>query len=182
MGKANLRKDNFQMFRDRLHKKMTYGDLGTKYGISPERVRQKLDQMLRSTAMAERVRSARTKRTTLQEMAPDEIDAWFRTNFSLRTYNCLRDNKLTNIKKLMEITDTELLSLRNFGKRSLEELNEILSEEGIARQSGERKYFMIATGRMAEVIETIKRRFPELKITEIVNHDQERMLRGEPDV
>lgn len=50
---------------------------------------------------------------------------------SMRAYNCLRRSGLTKINRVMERTEEELLSLRNFGRKSYDELRDKLEEVGI---------------------------------------------------
>lgn len=50
---------------------------------------------------------------------------------SSRTYNCLKRSQITTVGQLLLMSDDELLALRNFGQKSLEELREKLAERGI---------------------------------------------------
>jgi DNA-directed RNA polymerase subunit alpha len=43
-------------------------------------------------------------------------------DFSVRTYNCLKKEKIDTLGVLIEQTEEDLLSIRNFGKRSLQEV------------------------------------------------------------
>ncbi|MGQ9730225.1 MAG: DNA-directed RNA polymerase subunit alpha C-terminal domain-containing protein, partial [Candidatus Zipacnadales bacterium] len=43
-------------------------------------------------------------------------------DFSVRTYNCLKKEKIDTLGVLIENTADDLLSIRNFGKRSLQEV------------------------------------------------------------
>jgi len=52
-------------------------------------------------------------------------------NLSMRAYNGLRRSGLITAGLIMEKTEEELLSLRNFGRKSYEELRERLDEVGI---------------------------------------------------
>lgn len=45
---------------------------------------------------------------------------------SVRSANCLKDANIKSIAELVKKTESELLSFRNFGKKSLTEINEIL--------------------------------------------------------
>ena len=45
---------------------------------------------------------------------------------SVRSANCLKDASIKTIAELVKKTESELLSFRNFGKKSLTEINEIL--------------------------------------------------------
>ncbi len=50
---------------------------------------------------------------------------------SIRTYNALRRTGIATVGQLLELTEEEILSLRNFGPKSYEELRQRLQELGI---------------------------------------------------
>lgn len=50
---------------------------------------------------------------------------------SNRTLNCLKRNNITLVGQLASLTEQDLLSLRNFGEKSLDELRERLQERGV---------------------------------------------------
>lgn len=52
-------------------------------------------------------------------------------NLSMRAYNCLRRSGLMTVGQVLEKSEEELLSLRNFGRKSYEELRDKLSELGL---------------------------------------------------
>jgi DNA-directed RNA polymerase subunit alpha len=47
--------------------------------------------------------------------------------FSVRTFNCLKKENIDTVGELVEKTEEDLLDIRNFGKRSLEEVIETLA-------------------------------------------------------
>ena len=51
---------------------------------------------------------------------------------SVRSSNCLRDAKIKTIGELVKKSEMEMLRYRNFGKKSLTEINKILQEMGIS--------------------------------------------------
>lgn len=51
---------------------------------------------------------------------------------SNRTLNCLKRNNITRVGQLANMTEQDLLSLRNFGEKSLDELRQQLQERGVA--------------------------------------------------
>jgi DNA-directed RNA polymerase subunit alpha len=57
-----------------------------------------------------------------------------RLELSPRTLNCLKRGHITKVGEILELTDDELLKIRNFGEKSLIELREKLAERGIAPQ------------------------------------------------
>ncbi len=52
-------------------------------------------------------------------------------NLSMRAYNCLRRSGLMTIGQVLEKSEEELLALRNFGRKSYDELRERLDEIGL---------------------------------------------------
>ena len=51
-------------------------------------------------------------------------------DLSVRAFNCLKANDITTVGQLLTKKEDELLSLRNFGKKSLDEIKEKLVEKG----------------------------------------------------
>ena len=50
---------------------------------------------------------------------------------SVRSANCLEASEITTIRDLVVHTEQEMLKQRNFGKKSLIEIREILTEMGL---------------------------------------------------
>ena len=50
---------------------------------------------------------------------------------SVRSYNCLKNANIQTIGELVQKTDDEMLSCKNFGWKSLNEIKEILSSMGL---------------------------------------------------
>jgi len=61
----------------------------------------------------------------LQDMPIEVLD------LSSRTYNCLKRSQITTVGQLLQMSEDELLGLRNFGQKSLQELHEKLASHGI---------------------------------------------------
>jgi DNA-directed RNA polymerase subunit alpha len=51
---------------------------------------------------------------------------------SVRSSNCLREARIKTIGDLVKKSELEMLKYRNFGKKSLAEINKILSGMGLA--------------------------------------------------
>lgn len=62
--------------------------------------------------------------STDMEMSIDDLD------LSTRSYNCLKREKIDTVEKLANCTETDLNSIKNFGKRSVTEVKDKLSELG----------------------------------------------------
>ena len=54
-----------------------------------------------------------------------------RLDLSPRTLNCLKRHQINRVGEVLEMSDEELLKIRNFGEKSLLELQEKLAEHGI---------------------------------------------------
>ena len=50
---------------------------------------------------------------------------------SVRSYNCLKNANIQTIAELVQKTDSEMLKTRNFGRKSLNEIKEILEDMGL---------------------------------------------------
>jgi DNA-directed RNA polymerase subunit alpha len=58
-------------------------------------------------------------------------------NLSVRAYNCLKRSGLMTVGTVLEKSEDELLSLRNFGRKSYDELKDKLIEMGLLQPSDE---------------------------------------------
>ncbi len=58
-----------------------------------------------------------------------------RLDLSARTLNCLKRAHITRVGEVLEMSDDELLKVRNFGEKSLTELRERLAERGMGSPS-----------------------------------------------
>jgi DNA-directed RNA polymerase subunit alpha len=70
----------------------------------------------------------------LETRAPDarieELD------FSVRTYNCLKKANVLTIGELVQLTEADLMNVRNFGKKSLNEVKDKLAALGLGLRKG----------------------------------------------
>jgi DNA-directed RNA polymerase subunit alpha len=48
-------------------------------------------------------------------------------DFSVRTYNCLKKAGITNVQDLVQTSEQELMNIRNFGRKSLNEIKDKLA-------------------------------------------------------
>jgi DNA-directed RNA polymerase subunit alpha len=51
---------------------------------------------------------------------------------SVRSYNCLKNADIKTIRELVQKTEMEMLKTKNFGRKSLNEIKEILAEMGLS--------------------------------------------------
>lgn len=64
--------------------------------------------------------------SNVPEIKIEEMD------FSQRTFNCLRRAGLLTLRHLAVVTETDLIGIRGFGKKSLNEVRDKLAEHGLA--------------------------------------------------
>jgi DNA-directed RNA polymerase subunit alpha len=57
-------------------------------------------------------------------------------DFSVRSYNCLKREGVHTVGDLIQRTEQDLLDIRNFGQKSIEEVKEKLAELGLSLRSG----------------------------------------------
>lgn len=57
-------------------------------------------------------------------------------DFSVRTYNCLKKANILTIAELVQYTENDLMQIRNFGRKSLTEVREKLSQLGLSLKGG----------------------------------------------
>jgi DNA-directed RNA polymerase subunit alpha len=69
---------------------------------------------------AEKLRIGALLRTSIEEL-----------NLSVRAYNCLKSANILTIGELVSKEESELLKFRNFGKKSLTELQEVVQEKNL---------------------------------------------------
>jgi DNA-directed RNA polymerase subunit alpha len=83
-------------------------------GAEPETDKQESDQ----EAEVARIRK-------ILQMSVDELE------LSVRSHNCLRSANIKTMADLVRRSETELLKFRNFGRKSLAELSEIIEQYGL---------------------------------------------------
>jgi DNA-directed RNA polymerase alpha subunit len=72
-----------------------------------------------------------TERTSLM-VSPEVYQTPIeKLELSSRTLNCLKRAHITKVGQVLEMTNEELLKIRNFGEKSLEELMDRLRREGV---------------------------------------------------
>jgi DNA-directed RNA polymerase subunit alpha len=69
---------------------------------------------------AEKQRVANLLRTSIEDL-----------NLSVRAYNCLKSANINSIGELVSRDEQDLLKFRNFGKKSLSELVEVIEEKNL---------------------------------------------------
>jgi len=68
-------------------------------------------------------------RTILNEHLDKSVEE---LELSVRSYNCLKNASIRTIRELVQRTEPEMLKTKNFGRKSLNEIKEILSNMGLS--------------------------------------------------
>jgi DNA-directed RNA polymerase subunit alpha len=69
----------------------------------------------------------------LPEAPPNEWDVPVETlNLSVRSFNCLKRAGISKVSELLDLTEDEIMKMRNFGKKSLDEIKQVLLERGLS--------------------------------------------------
>jgi DNA-directed RNA polymerase subunit alpha len=53
-------------------------------------------------------------------------------NLSVRSFNCLKRAGISKVSELLDMTEDEIIKMRNFGKKSLDEIKQVLVERGLS--------------------------------------------------
>ena len=66
---------------------------------------------------------------------PDEAESGLETpieelDLTVRSYNCLKRHGVNTVGQLAECTESDLLNIRNFGAKSIEEVKDKLQSRG----------------------------------------------------
>jgi DNA-directed RNA polymerase subunit alpha len=67
-----------------------------------------------------------TVQSELLDKSVDELE------LSVRAFNCLKNANIKTIRELVSKTETEMLKTKNFGRKSLNEIKEILTDMGLS--------------------------------------------------
>ncbi|HEV3155810.1 MAG TPA: DNA-directed RNA polymerase subunit alpha [Candidatus Baltobacteraceae bacterium] len=59
-------------------------------------------------------------------------------SLSVRSFNCLKRAGISKVSELLDLTEDEIIKMRNFGKKSLDEIKQVLAERGLALRSAQR--------------------------------------------
>jgi DNA-directed RNA polymerase subunit alpha len=72
---------------------------------------------------------AETERDAIAEHLNRSVDE---LELSVRSYNCLKNADIKTIGELVTKTESEMLKTKNFGRKSLNEIKEILGTMGLS--------------------------------------------------
>lgn len=98
---------------------MTYRQIGERLGVSRGRAAQIVHKVKRIQAYASLEYNGKIESLPI----------------SVRTYNALLNAGITEIDQIPNLSSRELLKLKNFGRKSLRELETVLMERGLKLRS-----------------------------------------------
>ncbi|MGO9272895.1 MAG: DNA-directed RNA polymerase subunit alpha [Terriglobia bacterium] len=81
------------------------------------------EETVREEAVPEKAASGRNENL---DRSVEELE------LSVRSYNCLKNANITTIRELVQKSESEMLKTKNFGRKSLNEIKEILSSMGLS--------------------------------------------------
>ena len=76
----------------------------------------------------------------IYDMPIEELD------LSVRAYNCLKRSGITKVGQVLEMDEDDLLAVRNFGRKSLDELREKLSAKALIPTESPKSWMLGAEG------------------------------------
>ena len=130
-----IRKVNFTVDDTRVGQSVDYDrltlEIETNGSITPDEalstaaaiMQEQLDLFVSFTNRAE----------PLPEAPPNEWDIPVETlNLSVRSFNCLKRAGISKVSELLDLTEDEIMKMRNFGKKSLDEIKQVLAERGLS--------------------------------------------------
>lgn len=153
-----IRRVNYQVEKTRVGERTDYDklllEIQTDGSISPKEALGQAAQILiehlqflveaqRAVPAAEKaVRGAGPIPLQFQDMPIEVLD------LSARTYNCLKRSQITTVGQVLQMSEEELLGLRNFGQKSLQELQDQLAAHGITPggEDGASRYRVVGEG------------------------------------
>ncbi len=53
-------------------------------------------------------------------------------DLSVRSYNCLKREGINTVSELVSLSETQLMNIRNFGQKSVDEVKDKLTELGLS--------------------------------------------------
>lgn len=113
-------------------------EIGVHFDVTRERIRQIADKAKRKIARitrdqeVQRLREERMKEVKTQDPKGLTIED---LELSTKAYNGLCNAGITHVSQLSGVTEAELLRTKNFGRKSLNELKEVLAQVGIRLKS-----------------------------------------------
>jgi DNA-directed RNA polymerase subunit alpha len=82
-----------------------------------------------STDLAQETQADQPRVGALNEHLDKSVEE---LELSVRSYNCLKNANIRTIRELVQKTEAEMLKTKNFGRKSLNEIKEILHSMGLS--------------------------------------------------
>ena len=98
---------------------MKFREIGEIYGFGVQRARELYKK---SVVVSNAIKAGWDYTKKPEEPEPELIDLMKQ---NVRAYNCLKRKGITTKAQLMEVTDEQMLMIRNFGKKCLESVRGI---------------------------------------------------------
>ena len=114
--------------------KLTLEEIGKRFGVTKEAIRQQQEKAFRLLRHPQRIKFFQqfylNFEAPLQPKSPllMKVDELL---LSGRIYNCLTSNNIKTVKELIQRTPSQLLNMRNFGRKSLKQLKKELEKHGL---------------------------------------------------
>jgi len=134
-----IRKVNFSVDDTRVGQSVDFDrltiEIETNGSISPDDALAQASQIMQD--QLDLFSSFTHRSEPLPETPPNEWDVPVETlNLSVRSFNCLKRAGISKVSELQDLTEDEIMKMRNFGKKSLDEIKDVLAERGLSlRQS-----------------------------------------------
>lgn len=125
---------------------MTYKAIALQESVSAQRIKQIIfkakciiSNRLRQIGEAQKSPHVIIKKVSEEELNPNlpmrQKFVYDLGELSVRAWNCLKNENLMLIDRLIEKTETEMLRVPHLGKKSLNELRELLNQHDLAFRS-----------------------------------------------
>jgi DNA-directed RNA polymerase subunit alpha len=134
-----IRKVNFTVDDTRVGQSVDYDrltiEVETNGSITPDEALSQAAQIMQD--QLDLFVSFTNRAEPLPETPPNEWDIPVESlNLSVRSFNCLKRAGISKVSELLDFTEDEIMKMRNFGKKSLDEIKQVLAERGLTlRQS-----------------------------------------------
>ena len=99
--------------------------------VTPEQVMEAL-LVIERYKLQSKAEVLRKQIANLELQVPELDKHIVELNLSVRTYNCLRAAEILTLREIMNSKESELIKLRNFGPKGLNEVIELLDKYGLS--------------------------------------------------
>ena len=130
-----IRKVNFTVDDTRVGQSVDFDrltiEIETNGSITPDEALSKAGEIMQE--QLDLFVSFTNRAEPLPETPPNEWDVPVETlNLSVRSFNCLKRAGISKVSELLDLTEDEIMKMRNFGRKSLDEIKQVLSERGLS--------------------------------------------------